>query len=398
MHSKQFQFSKLFYAILCGWIISSQGCKKSETPALQSIPPILVGEVQTLTGSEATFGIAIHRGIELAVQRINEKGGIRDRQLKIVTLDDQGKSEEAAAATTKLITTHHVVAILGALASSRSFAMAPIAQSLKVAMISPTATNPKLTQFGDYVFRACFIDPFQGQVIAKFASENLKKKKAAVIRDLKSDYSVGLAEFFVDTFKKQGGVVTTIQSYTSGDIDFKSQLTAIRAQAPDIIFVPGYYTEAGLIVRQARELGISIPILGGDGWSSPKLQEIAGPALEDTFYSNHYSAEDQSPVVQEFNRKFRERYHELPDGIAALGYDSAALLIDALQRTESLAPQDIRDAIANTSEFSGVTGKITMDKNRNPIKSAVILKFHGGKPTYQTTIDPSGCPLDSCHC
>ncbi|MBI4925010.1 MAG: ABC transporter substrate-binding protein, partial [Bdellovibrio sp.] len=287
---------------------------------------ILIGEVGSLTGNEATFGTSTHNGIDLAFREVNKKGGVNGRMLKLLTLDDQGKPEEAALAVKKLITQTKVTAVLGEVASSRSLAMAPIAQRYKVTMLSPSSTNPKVTQLGDYIFRVCFIDPFQGHVMAKFALDTLKAKKVAILRDVKNDYSVGLANFFTDTFKKNGGTVLVDQSYSAGDIDFKSQLTAIRAKNPEAIFIPGYYTEVGLIARQARELGIKVPLLGGDGWDSPKLKEIGGSAIENSYFSNHYSEEDKSPQVVEFIKNYKEVYGSVPDGLAAMGYDAAKVL------------------------------------------------------------------------
>jgi branched-chain amino acid transport system substrate-binding protein len=229
---------------------------------------IKIGEVGSMTGSEATFGISTHEGLQLAIKEQNAKGGIKGKKIELISLDDQGKPEEAAVATTKLITQDKVAAIVGEVASSRSLAMAPIAQKNKIPMVSPSSTNPKVTEVGDYIFRVCFIDPFQGAVMAKFASETLKAKKVAILRDVKSDYSVGLSNFFAEAFKNTGGEIVVDQSYSSGEVDFNSQLTSIRAKKPDAIFVPGYYTEVGLIAKQARKLGIKVPLLGGDGWDS----------------------------------------------------------------------------------------------------------------------------------
>lgn len=371
------------------FLVFLSACNKDKAASVEEqVGTIKVGEVQTLTGAEASFGTAIHRGIEIATRRFNEAGGVNGRKIKLITLDDQGKSEDAATAVTKLVTQEKVVAVLGALASSRSLAMAPIAQNSGVPMITPTATNPKVTEIGSYIFRVCFVDPFQGRVMAKFALDDLKAKKVAIIRDVKSDYSMGLSDFFIEMINKGGGEIVSLQSYSAGDIDFKAQLTAIRGQNPDAVFVPGYYTEVGLIARQARELGIMVPLLGGDGWSSPKVTEVAGNAVENSFYSNHYSSEDQSPVVQSFVTEFKELYHALPDGIAALGYDSAMILFDAMKRAKDVSRAEIRQALSETRDFEGVTGTIAMDKNRNPVKSAVILKIQKGQSIYQTTIHP----------
>ncbi|MBP9674052.1 MAG: ABC transporter substrate-binding protein [Bacteriovoracaceae bacterium] len=349
---------------------------------------IKVGEVNSLTGNDASFGVSTHRGIEMAVNEINSAGGIEGKKIELITLDDQGKPEEAAIAITKLITQEKVITVLGEVASSRSLAMAPIAQQYKIPMLSPSSTNPKVTMIGDYIFRASFIDPFQGKVMARFALDYLKIKKVAVFKDIKNDYSLGLSEFFIKTFAENGGEIVVEQSYSSGDIDFKSQLTAIKSKNPQAIFLPGYYTETALIARQARELGIKVPFLGGDGWDSPKLTEIARGALDGSYHSSHYSAENQNPKTISFNKKFNELYGVVPDAMAATGYDAAYLLAHALKKSSNTNPEKIRDALAQTKDLEGITGKITLDENRNPTKSAVILKVENNVIKYHSTIDP----------
>ncbi len=351
--------------------------------------PIIIGEVGSMTGSEATFGTSTHNGIMLAVKEVNAAGGIKGRKVEILSLDDQGKPDEAAIATTKLITQNKIQALLGEVASSRSLAMAPIAQKYKVPMISPSSTNPKVTEVGDYIFRVCFLDPFQGSVMAKFAAETLKFKKVAILRDVKNDYSVGLANFFTETFKKAGGEIVADLSYSASDVDFKSQLTAIRTKKPEALFVPGYYTEVGLIGRQARDLGIKAPLMGGDGWDSPKLLEIGGKALEGSFFSNHYSAEAATPQVKDFAAKYKAEYKVESDGLSAMGYDAAKVLFDSMNRSKSWASKDIRQAIQDTKDYVAVTGKISIDSKRNAVKSAVVLKVSKGVFKYETTVNPT---------
>lgn len=381
---------------------SKQGAKpESGNPAESSEENVIrIGEVASMTGSEATFGVSTHRGIEFAINEINAAGGINGKKLTLTTMDDQGKPDEAATAITKLITHNKVAAVIGEVASSRSLAMAPIAQNHKIPMISPSSTNPKVTEQGDYIFRVCFIDPFQGAVMAQFAHQNLKATKAAILRDLKSDYSVGLADYFEKTFKASGGEIVADVSYSSGDIDFKSQLTKIRAQiqaqakgSVTVIFIPGYYTEVGLIARQARELGMNEALLGGDGWDSSKLKEIGGTSIDGSYFSNHYSPENQSPSVVKFTSKFKEIYNETPDGLAAMGYDAAMVLGDALKRAKSSKSEDLRQALAETKNFQGVTDRITIDHNRNAVKSAVILKVEKGEFKYLTTVSPESIKL-----
>lgn len=375
--------------------VISAGCtsKKATDSSVQSAQGmasdvIKIGEVGSMTGSEATFGMSTHNGIELAAQLVNDAGGIKGKKVQIISLDDQGKPEEAATAVTKLITQDKVTAILGEVASSRSLAMAPIAQANKVPMITPSSTNPKVTEQGDFIFRVCFIDPFQGTVMARFALETLGVKKVAILRDVKNDYSVGLADYFTAHLKKNGGEIVIDQSYSAGDIDFRSQLTAIRAKKPEAIFVPGYYTEVGLIGRQARDLGIKVPLMGGDGWDSPKLKEIGGKALDNSFFSNHYTHEDQSPFVQDFISKYKAKYGSIPDGLAAMGYDAMMVLADAMKRAPDLSPDAIKNAIAATKDYQAVTGKITINEKRDAVKSAVVLEVVGGEFKYKTTINP----------
>lgn len=358
------------------------------TNADTSSSSIKIGEVGSMTGSEATFGTSTHKGIQLALNKINNAGGINGKKIELITVDNQSKAEETALATSKLITQDKVTAILGEVASSRSLVMAPIAQQNKTPMISPSSTNPKVTEVGDYIFRVCFIDPFQGEVMARFATENLKFKKVAVLKDVKSDYSMGLAQFFTETFKKAGGEIVLEQSYASGDLDFKSQLTALKAKNPEAIFVPGYYTEVGLISRQARELGIKAPLMGGDGWDSPKLTEIGGKNIEGSYYSNHYSPDDKSPRVQDFVKEFKTAYNEVPDGLAAMGFDAMMVLGEALKKVPDLDKAKLKDAIAATKEYPAVTGVISFNAQRNPIKPAVVLKVEGKSFTYMTTIEP----------
>src|SRR6185436_1415806 len=263
----------------------------------------------------------------------------------VIVEDDQGKPEEAQTVVTKLITRDQVIAILGEVASSRTLAAAPVAQQNKIPMISPSSTNPAVTDVGDFIFRVCFIDPFQGLVMAKFAANTLQFTKVAILRDIKNDYSVGLADVFIENFKALGGTITGDESYSEGDTDFSAQLTAIRATNPQAIFVPGYYTEVGLIARQAKGLGIQAPLLGGDGWDSPSLIEIGGEALEGSYFSNHYSVDDPSPAIQKFVTDYRAKYGETPDALAGLGYDAAQILFDAIKRAGSTDPKAIRDAL-----------------------------------------------------
>jgi len=352
--------------------------------------PILVGYYGDLSGRTSSFGQSTKNGAEMAADEINKAGGINGRMIQIITEDDQGEPNKAATVVTKLINQDKVAALLGEVASSNSLAAAPKAQEAKVPMISPSSTNPAVTQVGDYIFRVCFIDPFQGEVMAKFSANNLKAKRAAILYDFNSDYSRGLYEFFKRSFISQGGQIVSEKSYTQGDRDFSGQLTAIRAANPDVIYVPGYYGEVGVISNQTKQLGIKAPLLGGDGWDAPQLWQLGGASLNGNYISNHYSVDDPSPAIQKFVADYKARYNILPDALAALGYDSMKVLADAIKRAGSTENVKLRDAIAQTRDFPGVTGKITLDKDRNAVKPAVVLKLENSKFVYETTIAPEG--------
>ncbi len=401
------RFKRSYGAVVLAVVlaVSLGACKKKE-PTLSgensetSAETIRVGEVGSMTGTDATFGISTHQGISLAIDEINKSGGIKGKRIELITLDNQGKPSEAVLATTKLITQNHVVAVLGEVASTRSIAMAPIAQNYKVPMISPSSINSKLTQQGDYIFRVCYIDIFQSKVMANFAANHLKSRRVAILTDHKSDYSRDSAEIFKEYFTKAtsgaggtgaGGEIVMEQSYSAGDVDFRSQLTAIRATKPDLILIPGHYTEVGLIARQARDLGMEAPLLGGDAWDSPKLTEIGGKALDGSYFVSHFNKVIPGPQVMGFVEKYKATYHAgIPDGLAALGYDAALVLGDALKRAKSLTPQDLRDALATTKDFQGVTGKISINAERNAVKPALVFKIKkDGTYEVAASIDPN---------
>jgi branched-chain amino acid transport system substrate-binding protein len=324
----------------------------------------------------------------MAIEKVNAAGGVLGRQVRVIVEDDQGRPEEAQTVVTKLINSDRVVAVIGEVASSRTLAAAPVAQQAGIPMITPSTTNPRVTEIGDYIFRVCFIDPFQGLVMAKFATNTLRVRNVAVLRDIRNDYSVGLADVFIQNFTQMGGTIASDQSYSEGDTDFSAQLTAIAATRPDAIFIPGYYTEVGLIARQARQLGLTVPLLGGDGWDSPRLTEIGGPALNDSYFSNHYSMQDPSPAIRSFVSEYQTKYGEIPDALAALAYDAANILFDAMTRAGSTDPMAVRDALAQTQNFNGVTGTITIDAQRNAVKPAVVMRVVDGQLQYVETITP----------
>ncbi|HVU28543.1 MAG TPA: ABC transporter substrate-binding protein [Verrucomicrobiae bacterium] len=364
------------------------GCNKSSSSTNADGNIIKIGEFASLTGSEATFGQSSHKGTQLAVDNLNAGSGLLGKKIQLLTEDDQSQAGQSATVVRKLISSDGVVAVLGEVASSRSLEAAPICQQAGVPMISPASTNPRVTQVGDYIFRVCFIDPFQGTVMANFARKTLKLNDAAVLSDVKSDYSMGLAKFFKEGFAAAGGKIIADENYSGGDKDFNAQLTAIKAANPDGIFVPGYYTEVGLIALQAKQLGINCPIFGGDGWESSSLVPIGGKALEGDYFSTHYSPQDTSPAVQNFVKEYRAKYNETPDAMAALGYDSAMILADAIKHVGTTDGAKVRDALAATKNFPGVTGNITIDPNRDASKPAVILTITNGQFKYVETVSP----------
>jgi branched-chain amino acid transport system substrate-binding protein len=349
---------------------------------------IRIGEFASLTGKEATYGQASHKGTLLAIEEVNAAGGLLGKKLVLLTEDNQSKSGESATIVKKFISRDRVIAVLGEVASSRSLEAAPICQAAKIPMISPSSTSPDVTAKGDFIFRACFIDPFQGTVMAKFAQHTLKVRKVALITSVSSAYSVGLARYFKERFAADGGTVALEQRYGEGEKDFRAQLTAIKAAGVEGIFIPGYYAEAALICRQARDLGITVPLFGADGWESPELINIGGKAVEGTYFATHYSPENKDPVVASFNERFRRRWGDVSDTLTGLGYDAVMMLVDAIKRAGTTDGPKVRDALAATKDFKGVTGTITLDAQRNPTKSAVVLAVKDGKFVFVESIAP----------
>ena len=364
-------------AILIGTFLS---CGKSNKE-------IIIGAIAPVTGEAATFGVSSKNGFDMAVADWNAKGGILGKQLKLAFADDKGDPAEGATGVTKLLEMDKAVAMLGPVMSKVALAGGPICQAAKIPMIATTATNPKVTLIGDYIFRACFIDPFQGTVGAKFAFEDLKTKKAACLFDVGNDYTKGLSEFFKAKYTALGGEVVGFEGHATGTTDFKAQLTKIIAAKPELLYVPDYYNDAALIAKQARELGFKGPIVGGDGWDSPKLAEIGGTAIEGCFFTNHYSAEDTRPVVQEFVKNYKTKYGAEPDAMATLAYDAASLLFDGIKRAGKTDGPAVRDALKAT-DMAVVSGQLKFDENRDPVKSAVIIEIKGGKQVYRATVNP----------
>jgi branched-chain amino acid transport system substrate-binding protein len=362
--------------------LAACGEKKEEEASV-----IKIGSVLPLTGGVAAFGQASKNGILLAQEELNKNGGIDGKQVEIIFEDDEAKPASSANVTQKLINNDKVISIIGAVNSTCSIADGPIATQNKIPMITPVSTNPKVTtQGGEYVFRACFIDPFQGKILSKFAIEDLKAKKAAVLYDVGNDYSKGLAEFFEEAFKEAGGDVVASETYNTGDSDFNAQLTKISALKPDVLILTDYYNTVGLIAKQARTAGIDAVLLGGDGWDSPDLFSVGGEAVEGGYFTNHYSPDDTAEQVAEFRTAYEEKYNEVPSSYAVLAYDAANILFDAIKKAGTTDGEKIKDALKNI-EYQAVTGKIKFDKDRNPIKGAVILKAEDGKQKFVKNVE-----------
>lgn len=387
--TRAFLTISLLLSIFCSFACVQKGGNGGTTTSGDTIK---VGVYGDLTGQTSSFGQSTKNGVELAVEEINAAGGVNGKKIQLVIEDDQGRPEQAKTVVSKLINQDKVQAVLGEVASTNSLAAAPVAQEAKIPMITPSSTNPKVTEVGDYISRVCFIDPFQGSVMAKFASNTLKAKTAAILGDVNSDYSKGLTQFFEEEFTKAGGKVVAKEAYTQTDPDFKGQLTKIRNLNPDVIYIPGYYGQVGIIAKQARELDMNMPLLGGDGWDSPELWKLGGAALKNTFLSNHYSADNPAPEIQNFVKAYKAKFNTTPDAIAALAYDAAKILADAIKRAGGTDSAKLKDAINSTKDFAGVTGKITLDASRNAVKPAVVLECDTTTSAFKfkETIAPEG--------
>ena len=339
---------------------------------------VKIGVFMSTTGTTANFGISSVNGIKMAADEINAAGGINGKQVELLVQDDRSDASEAATIVTKFVTQDQVNAVIGEVASSRSIAAAPIAQNAKIPMLTPSSTNPEVTKKGDFIFRSCFIDPYQGAAIAQFAAKTLGAKTAAIMVDRKNDYSTGLEKVITETFTRLGGKMVATQSYQEGDQDFNAQLTSLKGTNPEVIFVPGYYNDVGLIAKQARDKGITVPLIGGDGWDSEQLYKIGGTALNGSFFTNHYSPFDTAPNVVKFVSDYKSRYNSTPDALAATAYDAANIMFDAIKRSKSLSGTDIRDALAATNAFPGVTDTVTFNKQRDAVKPIVMIEIKDG--------------------
>ncbi len=353
-----------------------------------SLADIKIGAVTCLTGALSTFGVSSVQGAKLAVEEINAAGGTLGQPIRLVVEDNGSKSGETATIVRKFLSQDKVIAILGDLTSSATMEGAPLAQAAKIPLLTPSATNVAITKLGNYIFRSCFTDPFTGMIMARFALNRLGARQAIVMTDVKQDYSVGLTEAIRQYFSQNGARILNTLSYSSGDTDFRTQLTQVRMAHPEVVFLPGYYTEAALILLQAKQLGITCPFVGGEGWDSPALVRVAGRAADGNYYTDHFSAVDANPKVQKFVQNYREKYGAVPDALAALWYDGARLLSQAVHRAGSTSGAAIRDALAGTRDFDGVTGNISIDENRNASKPGVILRIENGEPKMVQQIIP----------
>jgi branched-chain amino acid transport system substrate-binding protein len=349
---------------------------------------IKVGVVSCLSGGLSTFGISSVQGTKLAAEEINSAGGILHQPLNLIIDDNQSKPGETARIVRKFLTQDRVDAILGDLTSSLTMEAAPLAQNAHVPLLTPTATNVAITPIGDFIFRSCFTDPFTGRVMARFALDHLQARRAVIMTDIKQDYSVGVAAELKQYFGANGGQLLEDLSFSSGDTDFRAQLSKLRAVRPEVVFLPAYYPEVSLILREARLLGVTAPFVGGEGWDSPALVQIAGKSADGSYYANHFSARDPDPRVQQFVARYQERYHAVPDALAALWYDGMRLLADAIERAGSDNPEKIRDALAQTKDFSGVTGNISLDGQRNATKPGVIVTIQAGTIKMVERVNP----------
>ena len=356
------------------------------------VKEIKIGLITPLSGDVKTFGESVRNSFMFAVDEANARGGVAGMKIVPEIVDDKNDPTEAANAANLLVNQYRVKAIVGSVTSKATIPVSDIIQAGKIPTITPTATNPKVTvadgKRKDYMFRACFIDPFQGEVMAKFSRDTLKKKKAAVLFDASNDYSKGIADVFRDAFRKMGGEVVAFESYGKDDVDFSALLTKVKASGADVLFLPDYYSKVGLIAKQVQEKGLRVQLVGPDGWDSPDLVKIAGTAIEGGYFSNHYSPDDKRPEVAAWVKKYKEKYGQVPDALGTLAYDATNLLLEAIRKAGSDDPKKIREALASIRDFKAVSGKSTLDKNGNSIKSAAILKIEGGQQKFVMMVNP----------
>jgi branched-chain amino acid transport system substrate-binding protein len=357
-----------------------------------------VGAVFPISGGQSTFGEESLNGMAMALDDLKAKDPELFKQITIIKEDEKSNPVDAATAVKKLLNVDKVDVVFGSVASSNTLSMTTAVMDAGKVLVTPASTNPEVTKKGDGIFRTCFIDPFQGAVLANFALQNLGKKKAAILLDHKSDYSKGLAQFFEEAFKKGGGEIVANESYEAGKKDFKTQLTKLRAKKPDVILIPGYYGEVGLIMKQAHQMGFKVPMLGGDGWDSPTLYELAGAdAVQGHYFSTHFAPDDKDPAVQAFVKNYQARFKAAPGAMAALGYDGILVIADAFKRAGTNDAAAIKKALGATVGFKGVSGAVTMNANRDAEKEAVVLKTLSNRAEFAAKIAPTGGDAKKSH-
>ena len=345
--------------------------------------PLRIGAFLSLTGATSAYGVSAANAFKLATDETNQRGGIKGDLIHLEIEDDHSNTDEVPGIVNHLIKEHGAKALLAEPVSTRALAAAPIAQQNQIVMISSASVKPELTMQGNYIFRACFVSSTEGEAIAKFARETLKAKTVAIILDPKNDYAAVLARFFAESFRLLGGQLISQQNYEANATDLTAQMAAIKSAAPDVIFAPGFYTTAPLVAREVKRAGIKATLIGSDGWDSPDLLKNDSKVFEGVYFANHFWIGSDDPVVKQFVAKYRDRYGIDPDAGAATAYDAAHILFDAFRRAKSSASADVRDALAETKDFPGVTGKITIDENRNAQVPVYILRIEGGKFTLQ---------------
>ncbi|MCA1594443.1 MAG: ABC transporter substrate-binding protein [Acidobacteria bacterium] len=368
------------------------GCRRPKAEG-ESVPArddrIRIGAFMSLTGDTANFGISAANGIQLAVEQSNTGGGVLGKRIELIVQDTRSDTGETETVVQRLVGQYRVHALLGEVISSRSIVAASVAQAARIPMLTPSATSPEVTAKGDFIFRSCYTDPFQGAALAQFATDGLHATRAAMLLDAGQSYSIQLSNFIREAFIARGGQIVVQQNYTEGAGDFTTQLAVIRDAAPDVVFIPGYYRDAGLIVRQARRMKINTPFVGGDGWDSRGLYDTGGQDIAGSFFSSHYSADDPDPAVQQFVAEYRAIYGQPPDAFAATAYDAARIMIDALRHATTLDGPAVRDSLARMKNFPGVTGSITFNERRDAVKPIVIIKIgDAGRFTVQARITP----------
>jgi branched-chain amino acid transport system substrate-binding protein len=371
--------------------LSGAGCRRQDARVVETPPPerVRVGAFMSLSGDTAQYGISALNGIRMAVEEANAAGGVRGMRVDLAVRDTRSDAVETALVVEKLAREERVHALLGEVVSSRSLAAARVAQRERVPMLTPSATSPEITAVGDYVFRSCYADTFQGAALARFAIGSLGALRAALLVDRDQRYSVELARFVREDFERRGGQIVAVQEYPDGESDFSVQLAEVGAAQPDVVFIPGYYMEVGQLARQARALGLNVPLVGGDGWDSPRLMQIGGEALSGGYFTTHFSAEDPDPQVQRFVADYRRLFGSAPDSFSATAYDAARIMLAAIERSPTLERAAVRDSLAATRDFLGVTGAVTFNPERNAVKPIVVVRIGAnGRQTVEAHVTP----------